>query len=511
MSGEQRTTTTLINTPSPTHHQHPTMTSRMEQVFYATHSKVSRYILRRTSHHFRSTLEHGVLGLAVCGFCVVLLSHRTFVHREDVAGSTGGGDGSSCGVNEVDGESDSISSGGVSVYSILIQLVQSGYAWFVTYTSLSITANNSNRTLSSWSAKQIPVSCFKSIPGFRGDADVSHILLQQENEAAPNNFDSNSTDAVGSRAFTIHRGRDGELIVTGLLSPDDAPLQSCVRDSSHATMKQSDRSCFFGCAKEHGTPACSVELIAFLAHHGYIETEAGTPPIQQQPPIIYSYSHSKGLLLLDPTLLHTHNISTQFILASRHDVNCFGDPFVQNIVFSLVGADTVMLNWILGLQHHQRQSHGKQQPNAKRNADGGKRNRFVYHWKSGKELDLDLFHMDHYAFSSSSGSTSIADGRQQPMASSPLSNLLFNNLHKHPLYRLLRFLAFKFAVLLSTLFIFFLTTSLVSFTFQETQVRDCLALALQCTLICSYPTTSKHHTNRIECSSSHCSYKHGLG
>lgn len=170
-----------------------------------------------------------------------------------------------------------------------------------------------------------------------------------------------------------------------------------------------------------------------------------------------------------------------------------------------------MLNWILGLQHHQRQSHGKQQPNAKRNADGGKRNRFVYHWKSGKELDLDLFHMDHYAFSSSSGSTSIADGRQQPMASSPLSNLLFNNLHKHPLYRLLRFLAFKFAVLLSTLFIFFLTTSLVSFTFQETQVRDCLALALQCTLICSYPTTSKHHTNRIECSSSHCSYKHGLG
>jgi hypothetical protein len=456
----------------------------MEQVFYATHSKVSRYILRRTSHHFRSTLEHGVLGLAVCGFCVVLLSHRTFVHREDVAGSTGGGDGSSCGVNEVDGESDSISSGGVSVYSILIQLVQSGYAWFVTYTSLSIPANNSNRTLSSWSAKQIPVSCFKSIPGFRGDADVSHILLQQENEAAPNNFDSNSTDAVGSRAFTIHRGRDGELIVTGLLSPDDAPLQSCVRDSSHATMKQSDRSCFFGCAKEHGTPACSVELIAFLAHHGYIETEAGTPPIQQQPPIIYSYSHSKGLLLLDPTLLHTHNISTQFILASRHDVNCFGDPFVQNIVFSLVGADTVMLNWILGLQHHQRQSHGKQQPNAKRNADGGKRNRFVYHWKSGKELDLDLFHMDHYAFSSSSGSTSIADSRQQPMASSPLSNLLFNNLHKHPLYRLLRFLAFKFAVLLSTLFIFFLTTSLVSFTFQETQVRDCLALALKRTLIC---------------------------
>ena len=179
-----------------------------------------------------------------------------------------------------------------------------------------------------------------------------------------------------------------------------------------------------------------------------------------QPTIIYSYSHAKGLLLLSPTLKQRHNISTQFVIASSTDVNCFGEPFVQNIVFSVVGPDTVILNWVLGQQQRIIRNRGHD----------SKRIRFVYHWKTGKELDLELFDMDHYAFSSSSSGDSTKYGIDS-LTRHPIPQYIISEFHKHPFCRLLRFLLFKLAVFLSTLFIFFLTTSLVSFTFQETQDR----------------------------------------
>ncbi|KAL7512683.1 hypothetical protein ACHAXN_009767 [Cyclotella atomus] len=181
------------------------------------------------------------------------------------------------------------------------------------------------------------------------------------------------------------------------------------------------------------------------------------PSTFRQPRLIYSYSHAQGLLLLSPKLKQEHNISTQFVIASSSDANCFGEPFVQSIVFSLAGPDTVILNWILGLQQH-----------ISRRSDDAKSIRFVHHWKTGKELDLDLFDMDHYAFSSSGGGSSkyAIDLSRYPL----LANIMAE-MRQNSLYRLVRFLMFKLAVFLSTLFIFFLTTSLVSFTFQETQDR----------------------------------------
>jgi hypothetical protein len=69
-----------------------------------------------------------------------------------------------------------------------------------------------------WS-KKIPISCLRSIPGFRDDANVNHILLHLN--LVTNN--DNATTAPGisssrssSRAFTIHSGRDNEQIVSGM-------------------------------------------------------------------------------------------------------------------------------------------------------------------------------------------------------------------------------------------------------------------------------------------------------
>lgn len=494
--------------------------SQLEHVFYNAHSKVSHYVLRHTSHRLRSVIEHAVLGLAVCGFCVVILSHRTFVHREDIESITRRDDAdgsmmdaSSCNANNSGGDYGGygllglgfIGEGrGVSVYSIVVQLIRSGYAWMVSSSKLQQLYDGSKNGTSTSSSttwpmgKTIPGSCLKSIPGFRGDADVNHILLQYDDGDVPFNRDGGLNDhiqqrsfLVGSRAFTIHRGNnENEQIVSGIPTSStqqyqQQQLHSCViRADSRSTMRQRSMFGFAARDESHLLDDCSHETIAFIGHHGYISSKkfnemtwesslqnkgpaTSTQQQQQQhqrySPIVYSYSHSQGLLRLQPSLLHTHNITTQFIIASTTDPNCFGEPFAQSIIFRLVGPDTVILNWILGVQH------------------ATARPRFVYHWKTRKELDLDVFDMDHYAFSGkkpsrpgSSAHESIvqtATTTSSTTASSIFEPMLLANMQKYPLYRFLRFLTFKLMVLLSTLLIFFLTTSLVSFTFQETQDR----------------------------------------
>lgn len=414
---------------------------RMEQVFFHTHSKISHSILRHSSHRFRSTVEHFVLGLAVCGFCVVLLSHVTFVHRGDLLR---GADECIPSIQDV-----CEGGGGISVYSVLITLIGSVYNWVTSSSGINF---DITRTIAK---KQIPLSCLKSIPGFSEDADMTHILI----------IDGRYLNGTGSRAFTLHTGREhyNEMVVSGMpltmtdqVSSSTHQYSSClITDTGSKSVKNTKRREKRG---EKSLTECPMYITALLSQYGYVSnftqhTTQENEFTNNLSTIIYSYSHAKGILLLSPSLKQAHNISTQFVIASSSHVNCFGEPFVQNIVFSLVGSDTVVLNWIFGLQQH---------------ANNDKRIKYVYNWKTGREWDLDLFDMDYYAFSSSSSSASRYG---IDLSRYPIIRNYMSKVHNHPLYRLVRFLTFKVAVFLSTLFIFFLTTSLVSFTFQETQDR----------------------------------------
>ena len=440
---------------------------RMDQVFYSAHSKASHYILRHTSHRFRAIIEHIVLGLAICAFCTVILSHRAFVHREDIA----------C-ISKESAEGAEECSNNMSLYSILVQVVRGGYTWAVQGKTTSSSSWPSNND------KQVPLLCLKGIPGFRKDADVNLILYQ--NTGGGEQSTSSLLENDGSRAFTIYRGHGNDRLVTGY-SFDQSKLQeTCVIEESETTLQQqqkqkqltlSDRLWFSGGQQmQQQYNPCSERMMTFLSQHGYLPIDESKD--QQQSPslqngvtttatslstIIYSYSHSHGLLSLTPNLQHAHNVSTQFIIPSTTDENCFGEPFLKSIIFRLVGADTVILNWILGLQHYLDDVVGTERP------------RFVYHWKAKKLIDLNIFDKDHYAFSSRSG------GGDEEAATTTHSNTSFwasksihalvSKLQMHPIYRLLRFLTFRLSVLLSSLFKFFLTTSLVSFTLQETQDR----------------------------------------
>jgi len=121
-----------------------------------------------------------------------------------------------------------------------------------------------------------------------------------------------------------------------------------------------------------------------------------------------------GLVLLKKELRQAYNISTITFTTTSSNQACFGSPFARLILQYLLGYDTVVLNWLIT----QYQGHG-----------------FVYNVQR-----KELVNVHHAA-------TFLASGESWE-----------------------NYVVFKAGVLFTTLFLFFTTTTLVSFTLRETQV-----------------------------------------
>ena len=169
--------------------------------------------------------------------------------------------------------------------------------------------------------------------------------------------------------------------------------------------------------------------------------------------ISYSFSKNKGFLYLEPSSLLSRRITSQYAIISTDDISCFSDdPLLRYVGHSLVGIrDTVAMNWILGLV----------------NGNNG----FIYNHKSGDLIDLQGF-LNEYSFR---WPTMIRSNSRQIQSNHELNDYLHNlngatyqpndmRWHHH-------YLVFKAGVLVSSIFLFFLTTTLVSFTLRETQNR----------------------------------------
>lgn len=134
--------------------------------------------------------------------------------------------------------------------------------------------------------------------------------------------------------------------------------------------------------------------------------------------LFLSYSKTQGFLLLSQQERSLHNITTQVVTVSKADPKCFGEPFLQAIVFNVVGAETVAINWLAAV-YNQRG--------------------FVYDPRTKSLTDLDINSSDSLG-----------------------ALFLIHGYHR---------LVFKLGVILTSLFLFFITTTLVSFTLSETQDR----------------------------------------
>ena len=161
------------------------------------------------------------------------------------------------------------------------------------------------------------------------------------------------------------------------------------------------------------------------------------------PEPLYSYSSMKGLLLLPKSAQKRHNVRVQRIVVARTDPLCFGEPFLQNLVFDFgLGPSSVAMNWLLGLN------------------DG-----VGYILPStGHIIDLARYASDYYFLMPRPGdgtapSTEFKSHRKEKEGDRTQRR------------RGRSFLRFKLGVLGASSFLFFVTTTLVSFTLRETQDR----------------------------------------
>jgi hypothetical protein len=142
----------------------------------------------------------------------------------------------------------------------------------------------------------------------------------------------------------------------------------------------------------------------------------------------YLFSFEKGYLMLQPDLRKLHNISTIDIVLPRNS-NCFGPPAIAWLLHNFIGYDTLILNWIIS-------------------AFEGKGHLYNIYSK-------DIFNLNYFAeFGTSTGRSQNSH-----------ENILINN------GNIQLNIAFKIGIIFTTLFLFFTTTTLVSFTLRETQAR----------------------------------------
>lgn len=248
------------------------------------------------------------------------------------------------------------------------------------YSTTRLETNGDGRPL-----RNIPLTCLSSIPGFVKGVDVTHLSL----------VGGDANEMQESRAF--HSWEESTSTSTSSGKQDGL---ICESTSTNDT-----------------TGSC-------LAVEGIN--------------VFYSYSKVKGYLLLPAGVCAQHNVSVQYVMVSKTDVRCFGEPFLQHLIFRLLAPDSVMLNWLL----------------ATYNATG-----FVYDPRTETMLDLS----QHYSLP-----TNNNNGPEQGHGDAENIFTSRYNFFSSPWYQQL---SSKLAVVLKTSFLFFITTTLVSFTLRETQER----------------------------------------
>ena len=212
----------------------------------------------------------------------------------------------------------------------------------------------------SGASSNLPLTCLPSIRGFSREAAITHIILLDDYH--PSTVGSHlpstvtTTTQESSYAYTIHN----RTLLTE---------QTC--------------SAYNNICQE---------------------------PTRQKQQIYISYSQVKGYLLLPPALVQ--DLPVQYVKVSPRDSRCFGEPFLQEIIFHLMSPETVIINWLLGLEDNEG---------------------YAYHPRTDTLMDLHP-----------SEERLLVLGSQ---------------------------IGFKLSVVLRTCFLFFISTTLVSFTLRETQER----------------------------------------
>ena len=362
----------------------------MERVLFNLHHRLCTFVLSYTSKTIRQLMEVALLLLAICGFGALIMLHVTFVYR----GPT--------------------------------------------------TINCSTK-------------CLTSIPGFDPHAaNITHIVILD---------DVLTTIPSSSSSFPSAASAARELLQV---------IMANGRDDNQSTVKS--HVVFVG----GGTTANSIgnnseEMTCESSPESTESCAAKRQPKTRLPrsdQIQLSYSPVKGYLLLPYPHSHYEDdsdtemfgkervelfdhealqsvLTTQYVMLSPTDPNCFGDSLLQAMIWHVVGSDTIMINWLRAALFS---------------------NDHISSSASKAAADEFNIKKDHPSFT-------YNPRTQVLMNLSSLTQGSFQRYHLNgdqkafDLKAWLDWLTTKCLVILQTCFLFFSTTTLVSFTLRETQER----------------------------------------
>ena len=305
----------------------------------------------------------------------------------------------------------------------------------------------------------IPSVCLKSINGFEESVDVTHIVIYDYGDYGDYGDAGEKEELVKGEGYGKESNHhDGDEIDGICCSRYEWMNENATFDSYQRTSDNYDIESFpnqsFVISIEPLTGKKQLIMNTSTESEFNNSNNAAATPNKHlsiyntitSENITYSFSTNQGFLSLPPQSLFQRNISSQYVIIHTHDKHCFGDdPLLTYLGQSYGGIrETIALNWILGFW----------------NGSG-----HILHMRNGMMIDLSEY-LNEYSFRWPTTTTT----------SSTTATAAYKTRWHH------NFLIFKIGVLLSSLFLFFTTTTLVSFTLRETQdrmVRFTIQLQLQ--------------------------------
>lgn len=293
-----------------------------------------------------------------------------------------------------------------------------------------VAVSSSSVYAKSGSFSSIPTQCLASIPGFQRDGvDVTHLRVWED-------ADEDSGDSSGSSDTVKQQQQQQQPTSAAFLESPLFEAAAAVKDEAGA---------------------CSMRRHQQDLLHNATR-------------IVYSFSHIEGYLLLPPHIARQRNLTIQHVVVAKNDVHCFGEPFLQQIV-RLIGPETVVINWILGGMVHTPLMG------------------FVYNPRTNAMTDLQesalqslvlqhqspLYYSAEYAhYMSSQQPNSKHHHHHHHTDHDVYSNNPYYSTRQHPVSFKLPWhfqLTSKLAVVMKTCFLYYIATTLISFTLCETQER----------------------------------------
>ena len=183
---------------------------------------------------------------------------------------------------------------------------------------------------------------------------------------------------------------------------------------------------------------------ALSSHHSrsHSHTSPTSSLASSSPSHVYEYAHHKGYFLLPASLYSRHRVVTTTVTMSASH-RAFGPFPLSFFTYHLYGYDSIVLNHLIR----------QMRTGFMRNAN----NNDIYTINSNSKQQQQQQQQQHDAHSNSTAVTPVVEAQ-------PISTL-------HRLGHLLYLLFFKSELLVTTLFLFFATTTLVSSTLTQTQLR----------------------------------------